>query len=329
MSRCLPLLLLSCLVSAGCTIVLSESPCDTGDTDDTGLLPVDDTGDTGDPVLARSDWARVSVGGLHSCGLTVAGVVECWGADSSGQLEVPEGAYVDLSAGYEHTCALDEAGALSCWGRGDEAPPDGAYAALSAGGDHSCAVSAEGGALACWGRDDLGQATPPEGAFVDVSAGWLHTCALDADGGVSCWGRDDEGQATPPEDAGFVALSAGRDHTCGLLSDGEVECWGASAPSTLGAFTQPFVDVAAGMDFACGIKDEGEALVCLGAEGFATEAVPEEGGPWQALDSHAGAQHACALSEVLEGGEGGGVLTCWGNGERGQLAVPEGGGAAD
>ncbi len=330
----LPLLL---GLATGCTIILDEQPCDTASADDTGSGSGSDSGSgTGDDDTgggsddtggggtdAKTDWLAVSVGGLHTCGIDTAGELLCWGADSQGQIQVPTGDWVQVSAGYEHTCALDATGSATCWGRGDEDAPAGTFSAISAGGDHSCAISSDNASLACWGRDDAGQSTPPtsDDGYSSVTAGWLHSCAISAfDGAIECWGRDDEGQASPPADTGYVALSAGRDHTCARKDDGTLDCWGDSTAGTIGAFTQPFTDVSAGMDFSCGIRDEGAVLVCLGAEGFATEEAPETGGPWQDVDTHSGAQHACALAEDTEGD--GAALSCWGNGELGQLEIP-------
>ena len=176
---------------------------------------------------------------------------------------------VALGAGTHHTCAITDAGEVRCWGHGgygqlgdagrDDRPspvpvPLGAPARSVSGGDgHTCAALTSG-AVYCWGRNDHGQlgdasfsprATPvrvalPEDA-AEVAAGRLHTCARGESGWVQCWGMHLFGQlgarvrvtgghrATPAalarlDDA--VGLGAGMDHTCALRRSGRVMCWG-------------------------------------------------------------------------------------------------------
>jgi len=232
---------------------------------------------------------RVSPGESHTCALSNAGSVRCWGENGSGQLgngtfvghptpsavvDLPEA--TDVSAGGRHTCAVARAGTVECWGAND------------------------------WGQlgNGLRQArSRPQrvkglaGAATVVAAGDNHTCALTEAGVVWCWGANDLGQlgsvATKPSRAepGFVpgltgkatAVTSGANHTCALMSSGRVRCWGANDSGQLGdgtfrAHRRP-VSVR-------GVRD--------------------------AVAVSAGGDHTCALTK-------GGVLRCWGWNYWGQL----------
>ena len=85
---------------------------------------------------------------------------------------------VDITAGRVHTCALTTAGDVVCWGSsdagqlgygnltpiGDNEPPSsagtvdvgGTVLRLYADGDHNCALLSEGG-LRCWGNGGEGR----------------------------------------------------------------------------------------------------------------------------------------------------------------------------
>jgi alpha-tubulin suppressor-like RCC1 family protein len=80
-------------------------------------------------------FGQLSAGAGHTCGITTAGAVYCWGANSSGE--------------------------LGNGSRQDSAQPVAIVKAIpffrvSAGTSYSCDVAADGGAY-CWGRNDFGQ----------------------------------------------------------------------------------------------------------------------------------------------------------------------------
>ena len=193
---------------------------------------------------------------------------------------------VAISAGPWHTCAMTGAGALKCWGWNSAAAlGDGTFVsrtapvdvvglssgvtAAAAGGDEgapffqpeaeTCAIAS--GVVKCWGRS-AASATPVDVAGVGPAThisiggyryyGGSHTtqaasqfCVLTPGGGVRCWGSNWCGMAGGPNsNCGFpnfdnipptdvtglsspvVSVSAGSLFTCALRADARVDCWG-------------------------------------------------------------------------------------------------------
>ena len=98
-------------------------------------------------------FTAVSAGNGFSCGIRSDGTAACWGRNSDGQAEAPEGEFSMVSAGGEHACGLLADGTVVCWGANGDGrtdAPDGKFSAVSAGGQHSCGVRSNW-SLACWG----------------------------------------------------------------------------------------------------------------------------------------------------------------------------------
>ncbi len=273
---------------------------------------------TAQPVRAASASA-VSAGGRHTCALTLAGGVQCWGANEVGQLgngatagsRVPvdvsglvSGVSAVTAADY-HTCALTSGGGVKCWGYN------------------------EGGQLG--NGSDVDSSTPVDVAglgsdVVAVAAGGSHTCAVTTAGAVKCWGWNLYGQlgdgtptarATPVGvsglDAGVTAVAAGTWHACALTAEGGVKCWGANefgqlgdgvSGSPTGAFLDGSLQNMAGVA-QIGPGDSSPTPVDVTDLSSGVRAIT------------AGAFHSCALTTT-------GVVKCWGHNEYGQL-----GGVAD
>lgn len=119
-----------------------------------------------------ADVVQIAAGENHTCALTTAGSVRCWGDNVYGQL-----GYAD--------CMATEWGDPSCNVGDDETPAargdvdvGGTVARIFAGGNHTCALL-DTGAIRCWGANNYGQlgygTCPATGDYDDL------TCSIGDD----------------------------------------------------------------------------------------------------------------------------------------------------
>jgi alpha-tubulin suppressor-like RCC1 family protein len=184
-------------------------------------------------------FAANSAGGYHTCALTTAGGVLCWGYNAEGQLggysnggPVPvavtglSSGVAAISAGIYHTCALTTAGGVLCWG----------YNGNGQLGDNSTTYSPVPVAV-----------SGLSSGVAAISAGSAHTCALTTGGAAQCWGYNADGQlgnssatdshvpvAVSGLSSGATTISAGFYHTCALTTGGAAKCWGYNGFGNLG-----------------------------------------------------------------------------------------------
>ena len=266
--------------------------------------------------------------------------------EETGAKEVARHSLSSLALGFSHTCALTEAGNVKCWGRGeclgngsdntDKPVPVNVLAAegstdllddivqVSAGERHTCALTS-GGNVKCWGyylcgnRSDGRQTICSVPTYVvetagsnkvlddivQIAAGALHTCVLTTEGGVKCWGEGGRGElgAATSEDTntpvvvmgadkqpltGIVQLAAGFSFSCAVTISGGVKCWGAGGSGQLGNGS-------------------------YGSKNMPVDVVDTDNKPLTAIvQITAIGSHACALTSS-------GTVKCWGRGWIGQL----------
>lgn len=207
------------------------------------------------PVLnsATLGFTSVQTGFAHTCALTGAGAVYCWGSSSNfgnGSLgpQVPSptlaaggATYASIAVGTFYGCGLDGSGAASCWGTSQRSGELGlgsialnvlsptlvvgglSFAMLDAFDNNSvfastCGLSTAGAAW-CWGNNADGQLGAPSS----------DTCTFGATT-FSC-------SATPVPVSGglrFRKVAAGLRHACALDTAGNVWCWGNNSAGELG-----------------------------------------------------------------------------------------------
>lgn len=340
----------------------------------------------------------MAAGGFHTCAVTTAGGVKCWGSDVHGQLgddgtlagkQTPvqvaglTSGVASVTAGRYHSCAVTTAGAVKCWGYdgqgqlGDDAslsnqPTPVQVAGLSsgvsgitAGRYHTCALTTTGG-MKCWGYDMQGQlgndaslSSQPTPVDVQglttgvkrIAAGGYHSCAVTNGGALKCWGDDEFGQLgndsalsqqpTPVQVSGMssgVETVAGGDyHGCAITTSGGLKCWGYDAQGQLGnddsrinqptpvqvsGLTSGVSAVSLGGYHSCAVTTAG-GLKCwgydaqgqLGNDGvMADQPTPVDviGLTSGVASVYAGGYHTCARTTA-------GGTKCWGSYSDGQL----------
>jgi len=328
----------------------------------------------------------------HTCSLTAAGAVKCWGRNDFGQLGTNSGHQDSLvpvqvwglasgvaavAAAAEHTCALTTAGGVKCWGfnfygeLGDgttdsrDAPVNvvgltSGVAAIAAGGEHTCALTTAGG-VKCWGFNGDGElgtgttinhSTPVNvsGLSTGVSSITIadaHTCAVTTAGGAKCWGENAFGEIgdgsltnrlTPVNVSGLTsgvrAIGGGANHTCAVTTAGGAKCWGKNTEGELGdgtmtqrttpvdvvGLTSGVGAVAGGFSHTCALTTAG-GLKCWGAnfggalgDGTTTQRTTpvDVVGLTSGVATVAAGSHTCAVT-------GAGAVKCWGMNPYGQL----------
>lgn len=210
------------------------------------------------PVEVRTvfRWNTIAAGGSHTCGISEAGSVWCWGSNRAGQLGVR------LAA----TCK-DEDGAYACSAVPVPVGTELSFQQVTAGLSHTCGITFAGQAH-CWGSNDFGQlgdgsverrespvAVARALAIREIAAGGVHTCAVSEDEQTYCWGRNAFGElgTSAVQDCDGVACAreplllarryayvrAGGGFTCGTLEGGKSTCWGRNDAAQLGSGIYP------------------------------------------------------------------------------------------
>ncbi len=248
-------------------------------------------------------FSAVDSGNAHACGLHSDGTIGCWGDNSHGQTDAPEGEFTAVSAGLTHSCGLRSDGTITCWGGNVNLQSDaldGQFTAVSAGGYLSCGLRTDATAV-CWGRGfsqfDTNDFDPPLTVHA-VAAGDRDACGLITDDdSVLC---ADETFEVPLHHGPFSAITAGGLHHCALRTNGAVACWGDDSHGQADAPTGRFKAVSAGGTHTCGLRAD-DTVTCWGddSEGQATPV----GGLFAAVS--AGGNHSCGLRSD-------GTITCWG-----------------
>lgn len=139
---------------------------------------------------AQQPFTSLASGADFVCGLKAPNnTVQCWGTLDASRL--PNATqFQSIQAGSHHACGLTPSWNLQCWGDntyGQLQPPDGKqFLAMALGKYHSCGIDATNRSVICWGSIT---SVPGNLAFATIVAGDFFTCGvLNSSSSVYCWG---------------------------------------------------------------------------------------------------------------------------------------------
>jgi hypothetical protein len=263
-----------------------------------------------DVVGLTSGVAAVVAGEEHSCALTTAGGVKCWGWNNltrwgQAPVDIPglASGVVGLASGEYDTCALLASGVIECWGPGgeDEMDPTTNY------GPTPVAIAD----------------APSDVTSIQMADGF--GCLLTHAGGVQCWGGNTFGElgngsmassATPVPvtflQSGVTWLTAnGGTAACAVLAGQPLQCWGAIPAQASSAFPVAVQGLSGGVtsasmggeNYGCAILADTSVSCWSGAVGMDPIA-PTPVGLSSAVYVSANEVCACALLSS-------GKVMCW------------------
>jgi hypothetical protein len=240
-----------------------------------------------DVIGLSSGVVAISAGENHTCALTRAGGVKCWGSNYYGELgdgttqkirATPVDVFglasgvISVAAGTHYTCALTVGSAVKCWGENQSLDPS--TLEITNGTTPLDAAGLSSGVAA-------------------ISAGEGNICGLIL-GGVKCWGngyvgwigQNPTGSGLIKRDVvglspGVAAIAAGNFKSCLLNTISGVKCWdnedygekvaGVSINQTtaqdVAGLTSRVVAIAAGPNFECALTNLG-TVKCWGFSDF-------------------------------------------------------------
>jgi alpha-tubulin suppressor-like RCC1 family protein len=290
-------------------------------------------------------FSSVRAGQRHSCAISTARTLYCWGENYTFETGVqalvlvtvptpvlPDMQFIDVGPGMSHTCAVRTNGVVYCWG-------DGSYGALGRGDTITSVIPKP---IASGER------------FVLARSGRQRSCAIALDGAAWCWGLEWESsqgnvdifhqRLLPHRLDGLPPLrdiSINAASTCALTIDDISLCWESNGFAQLGdgtttgtatpvlvATSERFSNVSTGIIQSCATAHDGRAF-CWGNNTFGQLGVPRPGDRCASLECSRlpigvfGHQrfttvatgfgtHTCGITVDTS-------ILCWGLGSDGQL----------
>jgi len=273
----------------------------------------------------------VASGGHHTCALTAAQEIWCWGSNQHRQLADTDTKdritptkvrtsvkFRDVAASNYLSCGIDTNSRVLCWGTYD--PPT---------------VSSEWNTVRATPKVESGSLK-----FSKIAVGQYQVCGIAAAGQAWCWGMKKTGEAAGggpyafsspvlvPGNRRYVDIVATQNRTCALTTAGDRWCWNGIGPAD--AYNDPPKQQPGSITFdsfseSCGLTAGGKAY-CWGSDYFgqlgdgpggpasSAEPVAVIGGhTFRTISSVGGLTGtACGLNTQAR-------LVCWGYGGFGQM----------
>jgi len=244
------------------------------------------------PLGAKVDFIAIDTNIGHTCALSAANDIFCWGSNSRGELGWPTNIiqgtptatmimngnkYKSIVTGDMHSCAIQTNGLLDCWG-------DNAHFQLTGNANSAILITVNSKIPMLTGK-----------TVTRVAAGQASTCAENSDNNTICWGKPSRSAPNSARSQNFVAQFASSTtslateiedcglgfqnctQTCLTDSSGELFCrnWVATAPpGQLGVMKKPWTDfgvdykqVDVGPNHACALNSERD-IYCWGTNEF-------------------------------------------------------------